>query len=312
MVSVPVSASKPTPLAKGLPTSLDFPGKSADEVTIAQVKKALAASNPKFVPARQGIALKGEKKLLSDGATLSSVGWKEGGELAVKDLGAQISWTTVFVIEYIGPLIVHPLMYHFPKLFYGQDVQHSSLQKYVYAMVMAHFLKREYESLFVHRYSHGTMPFAYVFRNSFHYHVLGGVALAYSVYSPTYSATSAYIRGTIRENPQFLLACAAVWLWAELSNLKTHLILRDLRPAGTTTRAIPFGYGFGTMTCPNYFFEIVGWLVVCGMTGSYSAWFFLLAGTYMMGVWAIKKHKNYKKEFGKDYPKRYKMIPFVF
>lgn len=31
-------------------------------------------------------------------------------------------------------------------------------------MVMAHFLKREYESLFVHRYSHGTMPFAYVFR----------------------------------------------------------------------------------------------------------------------------------------------------
>ena len=32
----------------------------------------------------------------------------------------------------------------------------------------------------------------------------------------------------------------------------------------------------------------------------------------MMGVWAIKKHKNYKKEFGKDYPKRYKMIPFIF
>lgn len=31
-------------------------------------------------------------------------------------------------------------------------------------MVMLHFLKREYESVFVHRYSHGTMPFAYVFR----------------------------------------------------------------------------------------------------------------------------------------------------
>ena len=68
----------------------------------------------------------------------------------MKDLGAQISWMTVFVIEYvsmtllyavlplrnascwqIGPLIVHPLVYHFPKLFYGRDVQHSLLQKYV-------------------------------------------------------------------------------------------------------------------------------------------------------------------------------------
>lgn len=117
--------------------------------------------------------------------------------------------------------------------------------------------------------------------------------------------------------------------WAELSNLKTHLILRDLRPAGTTKRSIPYGYGFNMITCPNYFFEITGWLVVCGMTGSYAgtsfwlhsrivdlicsiAWFFLVAGAYMMAIWAIKKHKNYKKEFGKDYPKRYKMIPLVF
>lgn len=93
---------------------------------------------------------------------------------------------------------------------------------------MVHFLKREYESVFVHRYSHGTMPFAYVFRkyvdhfrlfhmklmlfSSFHYHVLGGVALAYAVYSPTYAATSSYIRDTIRDNPNFLLGCTAVWL----------------------------------------------------------------------------------------------------
>lgn len=31
-------------------------------------------------------------------------------------------------------------------------------------MVMLHFLKREYETLFVHRFSHGTMPFNFVFR----------------------------------------------------------------------------------------------------------------------------------------------------
>lgn len=30
-----------------------------------------------------------------------------------------------------------------------------------------------------------------------------------------------------------------------------------------------------------------------------------------MAVWAIKKHKNYKKEFGKDYPRRRAIFPFI-
>lgn len=71
----------------------------------------------------------------------------EGAELQVKDLGPQISWKTVFLIEYVssrlpdamgisnalqvGPLIIHPLVYYFPKFWYRRDVQHSSLQKCV-------------------------------------------------------------------------------------------------------------------------------------------------------------------------------------
>jgi very-long-chain enoyl-CoA reductase len=32
-----------------------------------------------------------------------------------------------------------------------------------------------------------------------------------------------------------------------------------------------------------------------------------------MGVWAQKKHRNYKKEFGDKYPRNRKaMIPFIF
>ena len=101
---------------------------------------------------RQKLSLKGDKKALPDDATLASVGITDGGELVVKDLGPQISWRTVFMVEYVrvsfseykrdfaqirlqvGPLIVHPLIYHFPQLFYGSPVQHSLLQK------CAHFL----------------------------------------------------------------------------------------------------------------------------------------------------------------------------
>ena len=46
-----------------------------------------------------------------------------------------------------GPLLIHPMLYHLPSVFYGGAVQHSKLQKYVYAMVMAHFAKRELETL---------------------------------------------------------------------------------------------------------------------------------------------------------------------
>ena len=39
--------------------------------------------------------------MLQDDATLASVGFGEAGELTVKDLGEQISWMTVFIIEYV-------------------------------------------------------------------------------------------------------------------------------------------------------------------------------------------------------------------
>ena len=58
--------------------------------------------------------------------------------------------------------------------------------------------------------------------------------------------------------------------WAELSNLATHITLRNLRPAGTRRRAIPFGYGFDLVSCPNYFFETIGWTVVCFLSTSWS------------------------------------------
>lgn len=96
---------------------------------------------------RQKLTLKGERKALDDDSLLEDAGVNDGGELFVKDLGAQISWRTVFVVEYvsfiypparwtltplwvkIGPLILHPIFYWFPQVFYGQPVEHSEVQK---------------------------------------------------------------------------------------------------------------------------------------------------------------------------------------
>ncbi|KAG5643275.1 hypothetical protein DXG03_001242 [Asterophora parasitica] len=302
------SAAKPPPFARGLPVTLEYDANT----TVADVKAQIAAKFPKFYPARQKLSLKNERGSLGDEKNLVDVVGEKGSELQVKDLGPQVSWQTVFLVEYGGPLLIHPLIYHLPKIFYGQNVQHSTLQKFVYVFVLLHFFKRELETIFVHRFSHGTMPLRNIFKNSAHYHILSGLALAYDIYRPKFSATSSYITGTIRDNETFLWICTGLWAFAQLSNLHTHLTLRALRPANSRVRAVPYGYGFSLISCPNYFFESLGWVVISAMTGSVAAAVFAVVSTGQMVLWALKKHKNYKKEFGKVYPRgRYAMIPFV-
>ncbi|KAI0052185.1 hypothetical protein FA95DRAFT_1553882 [Auriscalpium vulgare] len=312
MTKVTVASGGKSPLTRGLPITLEVT-KDVDAATVADVKAALAAKFPRLYVERQKLTLKGDRKALKDEATLASVGVHDGDELAVKDLGAQIGWRNVYLIEYVGPLVVHPLIYNFPEVFYGKAIEHSQLQQIAYAMVMVHFLKRELETLFVHRFSHGTMPIFNVFKNSAHYHILGGLFLAYPIYSSTYSATSPYVKGTIRENPQFLWACSAFWLFCELVNLNAHITLRNLRPPGTRTRAIPYGFGFSLVSSPHYLFDLLAWVTLASMSGSWAAWLFFVVSATQMVIWASKKHRAYKKEFGKDYPRgRKALVPFIF
>ncbi|KAJ7119469.1 3-oxo-5-alpha-steroid 4-dehydrogenase-domain-containing protein [Mycena epipterygia] len=293
-----------------LPLTLSFP--PSPPPTVRDVKAAIAQTYPSFYVARQKISLPEAPKALSDDSAIL-FGSAGDAELAVGDLGPQVQWLTVFLVEYIGPLIIHPLIYHLPKLFYGVDVQHSSLQKSVYAMVLLHFTKRELETLFVHRFSHATMPLFNIFKNSIHYHLLSGLFLAYDIYRPGFSAPA--VAGTWRDQSSLLGAAWVVWTFAELSNLSTHLTVRALRPPGTTTRAVPLGYGFSApfnLACPNYFFELVGWGVIGAMSGSLAAGFFFVMSGWQMLVWAVKKHRAYQKEFGDKYPRNRKaMIPFI-
>ncbi|KAF9268522.1 hypothetical protein L218DRAFT_917324 [Marasmius fiardii PR-910] len=312
MASITISAvgNRPPQFARSkLPLQVQV---SAEE-TVEDVKKKIAAKVPKFYTSRQKLVLKSDaKKALADETKLKDIGLVNGGELEIKDLGPQAGWRTVYVIEYMGPLLIHPIMYSFPQLFFGRPVVHSNLQKFSVAMVTLHFAKRVLESIFVHRFSHGTMPFRNIFKNSAHYHILSGVFLAADLYRPGYSATSPWIKGTGKDDEAYLWIFASIWGLFELLNLSTHLTLRNLRPAGTKKRAIPYGIGFGLVSCPNYFFETMAWLTLSVMTGSYAAYFFTFVGTAQMLVWALKKHSNYKKEFGKEYPRNRKaMFPFI-
>ncbi|TFK98204.1 3-oxo-5-alpha-steroid 4-dehydrogenase-domain-containing protein [Pterulicium gracile] len=282
---------------------------TTSEPTIRDVKAAVTTKFPKFGKERQKITISGEKAPLADDVKLSTL---KGKELSVKDLGAQISWRGVYIIEYLGPILIHALVYHFPKVFYGRDVVHSDLQTFLYLFVLVHFAKREVETVYVHRFSHGTMPFSNVYKNCGHYWGLGGLVLAWDLYRPGASK--------IQTSNEYLRTIGLILAFAEVSNLNTHMALRALRPTGSTKRAIPYGYGFdgpltgawGGVSCPNYFFESVAWGTVAWVSGSVGAWVFFIVGTGQMLIWAKKKHAAYKKEFGSAYPKRKAMIPFIY
>ncbi|EGG06148.1 uncharacterized protein MELLADRAFT_87292 [Melampsora larici-populina 98AG31] len=308
---------------------------SLDSLTVQDLKSIIKKST-KLDSIRQRLTTADKKVLDDDRKALSDYNILDGDEITFKDLGRQISWRTVFLIEYVrparlsillGPLIIHPLFY-FPNplsnQIYKGPVLHSTMQKSAFAMVMAHFVKRELETILVeqklvllkssinsvHRFSNATMPFRNIFKNSFHYWILSGVLLAIPIYGQ--NSSSYKLASTIFDSPAWLGSCLALWTYAELSNLTVHMHLRSLRPPGTKTRVLPYGYGFKLVHCPNYFFESLAWFAFTALTGSWASGLFLSVSTTQMSLWALKKSKTYKKEFGDQVPKTRKAIfPFI-
>lgn len=216
------------------PLTLSF----SSEPTVLEVKKAIQAQVPKLYPDRQRITTEDKKPLLDDRA---KSGVKNGDDLYVKDLGPQIGWRTVFLIEYFGPIFIHPLFFMASQKYYGA-YEYSDMQIVAIGLAVAHYLKREYETVFVHRFSSGTMPLFNVFKNSAHYWILSGVFLAASIYRPAYGAKA--LKGSIQTDAVYLTSCAVVWSLSELANFQCHVILRNLRSEGGRERKIPRGFAF--------------------------------------------------------------------
>jgi very-long-chain enoyl-CoA reductase len=173
------------------------------------------------------------------------------------------------------------------------------------AMIALHFIKREYETIFVHKFSLSTMPFSNIFKNSFHYWVTSGVNLAYWVYSPdSYAAIST------PATKYMDIAGVVLYVFGELSNLHTHRTLSNLRSRGGTERGIPKGYGFNLVTCPNYFFELIAWVGILLVSRSLSTALFIISGWWQMNQWAIKKEMALRAEFPDTYKKKkYFLLP---
>lgn len=282
--------------------------KVARDATIGQLKMAIAKLMPMYYPDRQSLKAEPNGKMLKDEASVAELKDKK---VYFKDLGPQLGWSTVFLAEYAGPLFVYLLFYLFPEHIYGK--QQRILKGFGVVDLAAicwsgHYLKRLLETIFVHRFSHATMPIKNLFKNCSYYWGCAAF-VAYFVNHPLYQGPS--------YGDTQVYAGLGCFIFNELGNFSIHLALRNLRPAGSKVRKIPLPTGnpftslFNLVSCPNYTYEVGAWLSFSVMTQSLPALIFSCLGFYQMTVWAIGKHKNYKREFPK-YPKgRRAIIPFV-
>lgn len=285
----------------------------SSQTTIAELKRQVAQQKPSLYADRQSYRTEPTGKSLKDTDKLSDINVDKTGKIYFKDLGPQIGWSTVFMAEYAGPLVIYLLFYIRPSLIYGSSASSKPIHLAVHLAAACwtfHYAKRILETIFVHRFSHATMPMLNLFKNCGYY--WGFTAfVSYFVNHPKYTPASF---GSFQ-----IYLGLALFLFSELGNLSIHLLLRDLRPAGSTERRIPYPNAsnpltnlFQLVSCPNYTYEMGSWIGFSLLTQTLTAILFTIAGALQMTVWAQQKHRAYKKEFADKYPKQRKaIIPFV-
>ncbi|KAK3941767.1 very-long-chain enoyl-CoA reductase [Diplogelasinospora grovesii] len=309
-ISLKLTNRAPKKPIRKLPASVEIP----QDATVEDAKKLIARASGVSDFNRIGLfdpttnkTLKDRKALVRDHAGVVS-----SKELLVKDLGLQIAWRTVFIIEYFGPILFHgvipflrPYIYRFSPYLYKNEVETpmSQVQWILFAMFQLHFIKRELETMFVHKFAANTMPARNIFRNSFFYWALAGLLAGLDIYAP----------GSLADRNELgLLDYAGLALFAvcEVCNFIVHKHLASLRKPGGTEKGIPNCIGSSLVTCPNYMFEVLAWMGVILISRSWAVVLFIFFGIVYMRSWSRDKEKALRAEFGDRYKKkRYTMMP---
>jgi very-long-chain enoyl-CoA reductase len=283
--------------------------------TVNDLQQLFYKNLPKYYPERQRLSIGtgSERRVLQKDKALSDYGIT-GDRVNVvefRDLGAQVSWRTVYLSEYIGPFLLYLWTYYQPEILYGSHHAPTYYQKLACYCFLGHFGRRLFESAFVHKWSGDSLGIYFLIKNCAYYWS-AGFLIGYVTNHPTWVPIIA--------NDFVIKAEVALFVIFQVANMWIHLQLRFARAEDSSYRWLPKGFLWSItgVSFPNYFFEVLIWIAWNIAFFSIPGVLFLIAGTVQMGIWAAKKHSNYRKIFdGKDgrpaYPRhRRAMIPFIF
>ncbi|XP_063283379.1 very-long-chain enoyl-CoA reductase-like isoform X2 [Pelobates fuscus] len=291
---------------------LCFLDKVEPNLTIGDVKQMFHACYPKWYPARQSMQLEPGGRALKDEEILKDLPTGTTAILYFKDLGSHLGYTTIFLAEYSGPLLVYFLFYLRLPVFYGTTNTLTSSPHSVIHLACCchtfHYIKKAIEVLFVHRFTHGTMPLRNMIKNSYYY--LGFTAwFAYYINHPLYTPPSF---GKIQIALSLIL-----FLICETGNFSVHVALNSMKadvpkaqrfPQATRN---PFTWLYVFVSCPNYTYEMGSLISFAIMTQCIPAGVYAFIRFFQLTIWAREKHHKYLKDF-KEYPRfRTSIIPLI-
>ncbi|KAM7158725.1 trans-2,3-enoyl-CoA reductase-like isoform 3-T4 [Molossus nigricans] len=130
--------------------------------TIHDVKQKFHKTNPKWYPSRIGLQLECGGPFLKDYITIQSVAASSIITLYFTDLGQQVRWTTIFLAEYTGPLLIYLLFYlRIPYIYDKEESSRRPRHPVVHLACFCHcihYIRYLLETLFVHKVSAGHTP----------------------------------------------------------------------------------------------------------------------------------------------------------
>ncbi|BAU02032.1 Polyprenol reductase [Vigna angularis] len=167
--------------------------------------------------------------------------------------------------------------------------------------VTLHFFKRDFEVLFIHKYSGGMLLDSAI-----------PISLSYFLSAATMVYAQHLTQGLPEPPINLLYPGIVMFVIGIIGNFYHHYLLSNLRAKGEKEYKIPKGGLFGIVICPHYLFEIIQFYGITfisqtlyGLCFSLGTTFYLLGRSYSTRKWYLSKFE--------DFPKNVKaIIPFVF
>jgi len=225
------------------------------------------------------------------------------------------------VVIQLGPAIVFSMIRYFPLFFYSKILDkplkqedfavEKPAQRLAYLMVIIHCAKCLFETLSIHHFSKPTMANTKLAWHSARSWSLFGINTGFYLFHPDYTQPHWYGFGTL---PYYGILVA--YIFTQLLNLQCHLHLRKVHDLNQTLPSskhiIPTEHGFHMVTCANYFWEFLAYILFTISTQSIASVVFLLIVFLDLNRKAQRKHWSYIAKFKHDYPStRTAFLPYL-
>uniref|UniRef100_A0A8D2QJF3 Trans-2,3-enoyl-CoA reductase-like n=1 Tax=Zonotrichia albicollis TaxID=44394 RepID=A0A8D2QJF3_ZONAL len=247
------------------------------------------------------ISVTADGPFLKDSISIQSLAVSSIITLYFTDLGQQVGWTTFFLTEYTGPLLIYLLFYIRLSTIYDHVESRKNFRHPV-VQLTSNCKAFQWSQL---QFALPYCPFKKIiclFQGcAFYWGFTSWIA--YYINHPRYTPPCRYGQDTKLTNSLWKSLCSGNhFINVALAHQTNSGLSLTCFPSPTYN---PFTWLFLLVSCPNYTYEVHDFLLLV-----FGVFAFLMV--IQMSLWAQKKHKLYLKRFYPEVRRKAAMIPIIF